>query len=84
MDELVKIPCCVLDQLQFLRLVYDQITVHIRGLTALGVCSNQYSSLLIPIITSKLPSEVQLRIACETKKDVWEIEALMEEGDRGK
>ena len=67
MDELVKIPCCNMDRSNTLRVVYDKITVHIRGLTALGVGSDQYGSLLIPIIMSKMPNEIRLRIAREAK-----------------
>ena len=77
MDELVKIPCCNMDRSHTLRVVYDKITVHIRGLTALGVGSDQYGSLLIPIIMSKMPNEIRLRIAREAKDDVWKIEDLM-------
>ena len=77
MDKLVKIPCCNMDQSHTLKVVYDKITVHIRGLSALGVGSDQYGSLLIPIIMSKMPNEIRLRIAHEAKDDVWKIEDLM-------
>ena len=57
--------------------MYDQITAHIRGLEALEVIADQYRSLLIPIIMSKLPSEVRLRIARESKGEVWKVKDLM-------
>ena len=44
MDELIKIPVCINERPQSLRLVYDQITVHIKGLAALEVTSEQYGS----------------------------------------
>ena len=39
---------------------------------------DQYGSLLIPVIMSKLPSEVKLRIAREATDEVWKINDLME------
>ena len=56
---------------QLLRLVYDRINVHVKGFYLLGVCSDQYSSLLTPVIMSKLPNDIKLRIARETTSEVW-------------
>ena len=77
MDELLKIPNCTTDKPQMLRLVYDQLNVHIRGLAALSVNPEQYGSLLIPMITFKLPGDVQLRIAREMTDEVWKIGDLL-------
>ena len=77
MDELLKIPNCTTDKPQMLRLVYDQLNVHIRGLAALSVNPEQYGSLLIPMITSKLLGDVQLRKAREMKDEVWKIGDLL-------
>ena len=60
MDEMLKIPECVNDNAPQLRLVYDKISANIRGLESLGVSSNQYGSLLIPVIMSKLPHEIRV------------------------
>ena len=54
MEELL----CVVDKPSQLRFLYDKISVNIRGLEALGVQSEQYGSLLIPIIMAKLPDEI--------------------------
>ena len=78
MDELLKIPNCVADKSQMLRSVYDQLNVHIRGLAALNVNTEQYGSLLIPMITFKLPNDVQLRVARKMREDVWRIDDLLE------
>ena len=53
MEGLLKIPSCSGDRSCSLRSVYDKIMVNIRGLEALGVTSEQYGSLLIPVIMSK-------------------------------
>ena len=77
MDEL-KISACTGDRLTSLRFVYDKIRAHVHGLASLGVSSEQYGSLLIPIIMSKTPSEIRLEIACKAKKDVWNIDELLD------
>jgi len=50
MDQLLKVSPCTSDRPSSLRFVYDQICVHTRGLASLGITSEQYGSLLIPII----------------------------------
>ena len=66
------------DRPSSLRSTFDKIMVHVRGLGSLGIRSEQYGSLLIPVIMSKFPNEIRLRAARETNKDVWEIEELLQ------
>ena len=61
-----------------LRFLYDKISVNIRGLEALGVKSEQYGSLLIPIIMAKLPDEIRIQVARNTSQAVWEIDSLLD------
>ena len=63
MEGLLKVANCTGDRPTSLRAVYDKIMVHIRGLEALGVTAEQYGSLLIPVIMTKFPSDIRLRIA---------------------
>ena len=60
-----------------LRAIYDSIQVHIRGLESLGVSSEKYGSLLIPVIMSRMPSEIALQVARKTTEDVWSITEIM-------
>ena len=76
MDELLKLPTCSGSKASSLRLIYDKVSVNVRGLEAVGVKAEQYGSLLIPVIMSKLPEEVRIQIARNTSKDVWEIGEL--------
>ncbi|KAK6172553.1 hypothetical protein SNE40_016184 [Patella caerulea] len=79
MDELLKIPNCSDDnKVAQLRLIYDKISVNIRGLESVGVKAQQYGSFLILVIMSKLPSDICLQIAHLSKKDLWDIEELLE------
>ena len=60
-----------------MRFVYDKVSVHVRGLESLGVNSEQYGSLLIPVIMAKLPADVRVQIARGTTQDVWKIGDLL-------
>ena len=73
-----KVRLCPNDPPVSLRYVYDQISVHCRRLASLGVTSDQYGSLLIPVIMSKLPAEIRLQIARNSKDSVWKIEELLD------
>ena len=63
MDQLLKVSPCSDDYPPSLRYMYDQMCVHYHSLASLGVTSDQYGSLLIPIIMSKLLSKIRLQIA---------------------
>ena len=76
-DELMKIPTCPINKPHMLRSVYDQINVHIRGLAALKIKSDECGFMLVPVIMSKLPSDVKLRIARESTEEVWKVDDLM-------
>lgn len=78
MDELLKLPVSSGDKPSQLRIIYDKISVNVRGLEALGIKSDQYGSLLIPVIMSKLPSEIRIEIARKTTSEVWQIHDLLE------
>ena len=77
MNELLKIPACTSDKASQLRFVYDKISVNVRGLESLGVGSNQYGSLLIPVIMSKLPQEVRIQVARNTAQEVWQMSDIL-------
>lgn len=77
MDKLLKIQACTSEQPTDLRQVYDKINIHVRGLTSLGVNSEQYGSLLIPVIMTKISNDMRLRIARQSGNEVWKLEDLM-------
>ena len=63
LEEILKLQPCLTDRPSSLRFLYDKLSVHVRGLSSLGVSSQEYGSRLIPIIMSKLPNEIWLEIA---------------------
>ena len=78
MEELLKLNICTLDKPSQPRFLCDKINVNIRGLEDLGVKSEQYGSLLIPIIMAKLPAEIRVQVPRNTSQDVWEIDSLLD------
>ena len=78
MDELLKIQSCISDKLSALRYIYDKISLNVRGLTALGISTEQYGSLLIPVIMSKMTNDIRLEVARKAGKDAWKIDELLE------
>jgi hypothetical protein len=78
MDEMLKLPDCSTGKVRDLRRVYDKINVNVRGLEALGVKSEQYGSLLILVIMSKLPPELRIHVARKTASELWKIDDILE------
>ena len=78
MDELLKIPSSVGEKSSQLRYVYDKVSIHVPGLESLGVTAEQYDSMLIPVIMSKLPTEIRVQIARLTSSEVWSIREMLE------
>ena len=72
MDKLLKLSACQsVDRI-------GQLNIDVRGLEALGVNSQQYGRLLIPIIMSKVPAEICVIIARKTEHKVWEFQEILE------
>ncbi|XP_068690987.1 uncharacterized protein [Montipora foliosa] len=78
MEEVLKLQPCLTDRPSSLRFLYDKLSVHVRGLSSLGVSSQKYGSLLTPIIMSKLPNEIRLEIARKSTSEVWKIDELLD------
>ena len=58
MDDLLKFTLCLDNKPHHLRVIYDKIFASVCGLEALRILSIQYGSFLIPVVMSKLPTEV--------------------------
>ena len=70
MEEMIQLPACTGDKHSALMYVFDKINVNLRRLASLGIGSDQYGSFSIPIVMTKLPLEIRLRITRETDKEV--------------
>ncbi len=80
MDALLRLNAIVdMSELSKIRGLYDKIETHVRSLQNLGISSESYGSLLIPVIVNKLPVELQLVISRKLDKANWDVEKFMEE-----
>ena len=54
-----------------LRNLYDRIESHLRSLLALGINSEQYGPMLIPLIVNKIPNDIRLEISRKLGTENW-------------
>ena len=65
MESLVKLPAVRdVNNVTSLRKIYDRVESSIRNLKSVGINPDSYGSLLTPLLTIKLPSELRMVIAC--------------------
>ena len=79
MDALMKLPSCTeTNDVRKLRELYDIIEANVRGLESLGVESEKYGSLLIPVLQPKLPLQIQIEISRKIGGEDWSLTKLLE------
>ena len=61
------------NNVKWLRLFYDQVEASVRNLKTLRVEINTFGSLLIPLLTERLPDDLRLKIARKFDNDVSEL-----------
>ena len=62
------------NELSSLRLFYDSVETHIRGLSSLGVSKESYGTLLVPIVLAKLSVPTRKNLAREHSNLDWSID----------
>ena len=79
MDALLKLPSVnSVHETKKLRELYDKIEINIRGLNTLGVESQSFGNLLVPIIMEKIPSELRLIVSRKFgSEETWNLDALL-------
>ena len=78
MDNLLKLTVVSsVNDVKGIRQLYDKTEIHIRGLHALGVEAQQYGSLLVPVLLSKVPREIRLIISREFDTGNWSLDELL-------
>ena len=78
MDNLLKLPVVSsVSDVKGIRQLYDKTEIHIRGLQALGVNAQQYGSLLVPVLLSKVPQELKLIISRKFDTGDWSLDELL-------
>ena len=79
MDALLKLPSVnSVHETKKLRELFDKIEINIRGLNALGVESQSFGDLLVPIVMEKIPSELRLVVSRKFgSEESWNLDALL-------
>ena len=67
-----------LNDLKYLRQLYNNIDTQVRSLTSLGVDPDSYGQMLIPVVMSKLPENLKLNITRQFGQDLWDIKLILE------
>ena len=78
MQELLKLNNLPNENVSQLRVIFDKINVHVRGLESLGISSERYGSLLIPVIMSRMPGEITIQVARIVEGNEWDIAQILD------
>ena len=60
-----------------LRALYDHVNAQVRSLLSIGLNTDDYGPMLIPVLMSKTPQELKLLITRQFGKDVWNINNIL-------
>ena len=77
MNKLFSVRTVQYSNLSQLREFYDYVMVQVRSLESLGVAMESFDSLLLPLLLSKLPGELKLKLAHEAGDDQWQLADLL-------
>ena len=67
-----------INDVKALRLLYDHVETQVRSLYNLDITCKSYGPKLVPVLISKLPSELKLLISIKFGKALWDIENILE------
>ena len=78
MENLLELPVVSsVTDVKGIRQLYDKVEIDIRGSQALGIEAEQYGSLLIPVLLSKVPQELRLIISRKFDTQEWNLDELL-------
>ncbi|XP_074658621.1 uncharacterized protein LOC141911530 [Tubulanus polymorphus] len=75
MTSLLSLPAPRYD-LKSLRSFYDKLEKYIRSLDSIGKPTSNYGAMLVPVLRTKLPYEVNLSISKEHGNKDWDLDSL--------
>ena len=67
-----------LNDLKYLRQLYNNIDTQVRSLTNLDMDPDSYGPMMIPIVMPKLPENLKLNITRQFGQDLWDIKLILE------
>ena len=71
-------PVLNISNFKTLQTLYDTIKTQVRLLDSLGQDCSNYGLMLIPVLLTKLPSELNLQIIQKSGKDIWGIREVLD------
>ena len=78
MNEFLKLKRIASDRdVKAIRLFYDDIEIHVRSLDRLGINSQEYGALLVPVIIGRLPHQLKLIIGRNIKDKIWDLTKIL-------
>ena len=78
MEALLQLPAVtVITDIKRIRMISDKVAANVRGLEALGIASDTYGSLLVPVMMNKLPEELRLIIIRHFEAGIWHLNKLL-------
>ena len=79
MNELLKLKRIASDRdVKAIQLFYDDIESHVRSLDRLGINSQEYGALLVPVIIERrLPHQLKLIIGRNIKDKIWDLTKIL-------
>ena len=77
MNSLLKLPTVKENDLQQLRLFYDEVELNVRSLSTLGVAVESFETQVSTVAIDKLPADIKLLTARHIK-DTWNLTKILE------
>ena len=77
MNNLIKLDKVSGANVKELRHLYDKIESNVRALNSVGINSDYFDPLLIPIILEKLPNVIRLQISRKLGREDWDVNAFL-------
>ena len=66
-----------MSQIAELGIMHDQLETTVRNLSTLNVATETYGSFLVPILTQKLSSELNIIMSRKFKCELWELKDML-------
>ena len=79
MQRFVTIPNVKSDKnIRGLRKLYDEVKTWVRNLETLNVETSTHSSLLVPLLTEKLPNDLRIRLSRKFENGTWNLNEMLD------
>ena len=71
--------CIIRSSSQDLRVLFDETEAHLRSLRSLGISSDSYGSLLLPVLLAKLPPDLRLIVSREVTDSDLDLDKMLKQ-----